>query len=553
MVSSSSRQGRTVLTTTALIFIFFTCILLPLKEHLESPLWFHSASRLTSEIFDKNLADGLSNEIMTPNSQNQNSESFNNPFSTVNAQSYYETLFSVIKNCNPNLSTPLAYNTNKTTTNSNSEDDSSDNQFSSVLEVSFEDTLKLRESHKKALSTLPNEAPAGLYKGSGIVVIGGGERTPIALVSIRMLRKVNKDVPIELVVNEDEKNDSTLCSEVLPSLNAQCLVLSEALGQKAASMFKLERQQVKSLALLASSFDSIILLEAENVLMKDPSALLNSKPFKKYGAILWPSVQPNSVSPVFYKAANSNSENDYNDKQSSTHDHNKERQTTKAVAFLPEYSTESGQIMINKSRHFKSIALTVYYNLYGQSAFYALLSKDSDNAEKETFAAAFSVLEDPVYYIHSTPKLVGQQVENQEINVATLLTDPEEDYQINEIKSAKAPPHNIFVHSSANYLNIPNMILKSTNGQQLGLNTEGNNKNNLKIRFYGNPRENKGLYGEYKDFELSIWKQLEWLICNKVFKEDLKLESYEKNLSSEDKYLLCQHVQSHVDWLISHA
>lgn len=69
---------------------------------------------------------------------------------------------------------------------------------------------------------------------------------------------------------------------------------------------------------------------------------------------------------------------------------------------IPDPTTESGQMVIDKVRHFQTLLLALYYNVYGPDWYYALFSQGTaGEGDKETFASAAHVLELPYYQVRT--------------------------------------------------------------------------------------------------------------------------------------------------------
>ena len=86
--------------------------------------------------------------------------------------------------------------------------------------------------------------------------------------------------------------EKEVCEIVLPPLNATCMILSEVLDavvpQQRQRLEMMSGYQLKALALAFSSFDDVLLLDADNVPVEPPERLLNSEPFSSAGFVSWP-------------------------------------------------------------------------------------------------------------------------------------------------------------------------------------------------------------------------------------------------------------------------
>lgn len=122
---------------------------------------------------------------------------------------------------------------------------------------------------------------------TGIVSSAGGDYLPTFLVSLLLLRRTGSTLPVELFMKDQTEYEPEICETVLPRLGAKCLVLSDILAdqENMQSMPEIEGFQIKSFAMLFSSFESILWLDADCVALYDPVSILNSEPFKSTGFV----------------------------------------------------------------------------------------------------------------------------------------------------------------------------------------------------------------------------------------------------------------------------
>ena len=147
----------------------------------------------------------------------------------------------------------------------------------------------MRDAHARFVSQIPELAPKLPYtKGKqGIAVAASGTLLPVFLVSLKMLRRTGSILPVQVFMETKKQYERDICEVVLPPLNATCMILSdvmEAVPQK----LQMSRYQLKSLALAFSSFDDVLLLDADNLPVEQPERLLNSEPFSSTGFVSWP-------------------------------------------------------------------------------------------------------------------------------------------------------------------------------------------------------------------------------------------------------------------------
>jgi hypothetical protein len=115
--------------------------------------------------------------------------------------------------------------------------------------------------------------------------------------------------------------------------------------------------ELKTYAIIHSPFREVILLDADNVPIVDPTFLFDSMQFKEAGAIFWPDFGRLDMDHPIWNIC--------------------------GVAYRDEPEFESGQIVVNKERCWKALNLAMWYNEHSDF-FYAHILGD-----KETFHMAF--------------------------------------------------------------------------------------------------------------------------------------------------------------------
>ena len=281
----------------------------------------------------------------------------------------------------------LSSNANPTSVSSN---DHSARQNSPNRVLNSEDDIEsLRVSHALLLSTLQSEEVRGdMFNGTGIVIVGGGEYFGPAIIGLHMLRKTGSTLPVEIFVADKSEYEPSICEEYLPKYGARCLVLTDFLRSPntSAQIFEVTHYQLKSLAMLFSSFSEILYLDSDSIPLFNPSELFSAEPYKSNGLVIWPDFWIASESPLFYSIA--------------------------GIPFpsnLPKTSSEAGQLLMNKTTHLKSLLLAIYYNIYGPDYYYPLLSQGVlGQGDKETFMAAALAAGQSFYRVKTGVASIGR-------------------------------------------------------------------------------------------------------------------------------------------------
>lgn len=225
------------------------------------------------------------------------------------------------------------------------------------------DAPKLIERTAAALPEYPER-----FSGRGIVVCGGGLKYfPCAWVCIQMLRQTGCSLPIELWYEGKEEMDRAMIS------------LLEPLGVRCVDALEMERLhprrtsggwELKAYALLQNSFEEVLLLDADNVPVKDPAFLFDLPEFKRTGSIFWPDY--GSLAPE------------------------REIWSICGIPYQNEPEFESGQILVNKRLCWRPLNLAFWFNDHSDFFFQYI------HGDKETFHMAWRKLGMP-YTMVPTP------------------------------------------------------------------------------------------------------------------------------------------------------
>lgn len=293
-----------------------------------------------------------------------------------------------------------------------------------VLDISQETFDDLQNSHTRYVdnhinklienvgvqtfgNVLQSDPEWSAYQGSkGYVLVGGGQYSWLSYLVIRQIRATGSLLPIELFIATQEDYEKKFCEELLPLYNARCNVFDTNLAKDLKARFNLGGYQYKMLAILSSKFESVLYVDSDNFPTKNVDYLFNSKLYQDNGLIIWPDawarttnpkffdialvkVKENKVrySPIDYKLAEDGKVKplgEYKFSDSNYHDFE---------GTIPNPTSETGMLMINKTSHLKTLLLALYYNVFGPNHYYPLLTQGSaGEGDKETFIAAATVM-----------------------------------------------------------------------------------------------------------------------------------------------------------------
>ncbi len=196
------------------------------------------------------------------------------------------------------------------------------------------------------------------FRGRGIVLCGGGvSYFTNAWVCINILRLHGCRLPIELWHLGRTELDPTMEALIAP-LGVNCVNARDLMSRY--PMRNPLGWELKSYALLHSSFREILLLDADNVPVRNPEYLFDSPEYAGTGAIFWPDYQRLGPRRAIWKMC--------------------------GVHYRDEPEFESGQIVVNKERCWAALSLANWYNDHSEF-FYQYMHGD-----KETFHMAWRKL-----------------------------------------------------------------------------------------------------------------------------------------------------------------
>lgn len=285
------------------------------------------------------------------------------------------------------------------------------------LEVALEVQEALRKAHEIFVNSLSiADPPQPYYRPGtrGIVSTADGNLLPVFALSLYLLRQSGSDLPVELFVAQESERDQYICDIMMPVLNARCIVLSDLLDSSPLEG-GLGKYQFKIFSLLFTSFEDVIFLDADSFPLRDPAFLLTSEPYISHGLVGWPDFWQVTFHDSFFRI------------------------TSQAVPTVFNHSsTESGQLLVSKKSHGQTLLLAAYYNFYGPSHYYPLLSQGAPGeGDKETFFQAARRLDLPAYQVNTGPGVPGRIAKDGSFIGNGIL-------QTNPVFDLKLPPGEIY-------------------------------------------------------------------------------------------------------------
>lgn len=212
--------------------------------------------------------------------------------------------------------------------------------------------------------------PPDRFSGAGIVICAGGAAMfTNAYVLLHVLRhSLGCRLPIE-VWYLGEQELSPRMRGLLGELDVACidgLAFDSNIPRDTIDGWRL-----KALALTWSSFSKVLLLDADQVPTRDPSEVFNWPEFIKTGAVLWPDVLDiDQKNPIWSLCG---------------------------LASEGRRSIESGQLLIDKERHWRAVQIALRLNEEAHEV-YKLVYGD-----KDTFLLGFLIAESDFSFIGTGP------------------------------------------------------------------------------------------------------------------------------------------------------
>jgi hypothetical protein len=231
-------------------------------------------------------------------------------------------------------------------------------------EKSFDKLQGEIERHQGLANDFLNSIPAyddSRFSGLGIVICAGGHRHfTNAWVCMNMLRHVGCRLPIQLWHLGESELDRRM-EEIMMPLGVSCVDAFQVAENHPARI--LNGWELKPYAMLHSPFQEVLLLDADNVPVRNPEFLFSTPQYQQTGALFWPDYGRLSTQRPIWRICE--------------------------VPYRDEPEIESGQAVVDKKRCWTAMNLTMHYNEYSDF-YYRFIHGD-----KCTFQLAFHRVDTP--------------------------------------------------------------------------------------------------------------------------------------------------------------
>ena len=368
-----------------------------------------------------------------------------------------------------------------------------------LIEFSENDQATMRRAHSNFVHTVRNAddlQPAHIPHTRGIVSSAGKAYLPLFITSLRMLRRTGSKLPVELFFKDSSEYEAGICEKILPSMNARCVVLSDILGLAASrsqSTVEIAHYQIKIFAVLFSSFESVLWMDSDCFPLHDPALLLDSEPFVSKGLVTWPDFWASTASPLYYSISQQ-----------------------PLAPMDARASSETGVFLVSKQSHFLPLLLAAYYNYYGPSHYFMLLSQGAPGeGDKETFIQAASAVGKDFYTVSEEVQPIGHPKRTGGISGSAMVqSDPIEDFRLTshgkwrvKDSSVAKPPRVFFVHAHYPKFNPADKLFGHQWETAPTVKPDGSDGRAWTVA-------NETLQRFGYDAEKAYWEEIKWVTCH---------------------------------------
>lgn len=195
--------------------------------------------------------------------------------------------------------------------------------------ISASDAEATRKSHGEVIENI-DAYPEDIYSGRGIVMLAGGRYSDYASTGLGMLRELGSTLPVEVWMKDEKEEKPGWCKE-LEEEGMACRRMSDYMDVS----FMEHGYQLKINSILLSSFEQVLFLDADNVPIKSPDRIFESKSFTDTGVVLWKDYWKHSGAPILPYVLGITDE------------------ASEVLIQQKEKTVESGQLVWDKKRNWK--------------------------------------------------------------------------------------------------------------------------------------------------------------------------------------------------------
>jgi glycosyltransferase involved in cell wall biosynthesis len=227
--------------------------------------------------------------------------------------------------------------------------------------------------------------PSSSAGGRGIVICAGGTRYfTNAWVLIKLLRLHDCALPIEIWALDERELDDSM-RQLAESLGVSVRYAGRTFSKQAAKTVRGRWQwALKPYAILHSSYDEVLYLDADSFPVRDPAELFECAAYRAEGSVFWPDRgMMDKEHPIW---------------------------EVMEVPHRPEPEFETGQMVINKRRCWEPLQLTLWMNLRSDFFYHFIWGdKDTFRFAWHRFGRSFAMVPYPLQtlFLPGEAEIVG--------------------------------------------------------------------------------------------------------------------------------------------------
>jgi len=201
--------------------------------------------------------------------------------------------------------------------------------------------------------------PPNHYCGRGVVICGGGARYFANLwVCVNALRRLGCRLPIQVWHLGRQEMDPAM-ERLLAPMQVECVDAPRI--RRNHPVRRLGCWELKPYSILFSPFRDVLLLDADNVPVRDPTFLFEGREFRDSGALFWPDFGRSRRADPIWRSC--------------------------GLEVPAEFEFESGQLLVDKRRCWAALRLALWFNEHSDFYYQYL------HGDKDTFSLAFRKLQ----------------------------------------------------------------------------------------------------------------------------------------------------------------
>ena len=186
-------------------------------------------------------------------------------------------------------------------------------------------------SYSSADTTSDATHHTALFSGKGIIMMAGSRYSGYAATALGMLRQSGSRMPVEVWFKDQQDETPGWCEE-LHAEGMTCRRISDYIPP--AAMAHLSKGfQFKVLAVLFSSFQELLYLDADNFVLSNPDSIFDAPAYTSTGAVIWQDYWRHGGSLWLPYATG--------------------LATDQSTMFFDDQTAESGQMLWDKKRHWR--------------------------------------------------------------------------------------------------------------------------------------------------------------------------------------------------------